>query len=900
MGSDSKKSGGNVQGGGGGGCPIPAEAKKIVQNLKEIVGKNFTDAEIYAVLLDCNMDPDDAVNLLLSQDTFHEVKSKRERRKEVKETQESRSRNNNSASNWGVRLGSEHAAGWTGSTENNYNELGKASYKRENVSAAPSVSSSSSYVYRATGKILNEKPLPHSDSSNADNRRQSTGASDTITSSMQPSSGLQPSWSGVSKGHVSMADIVKMGTQLSKGLQMSSEVSYAPQYDASSNLPHYCIKSSQISTTPDSEMHQDLYSYHPSNVSEIIHESGMTAGQHGFDNKWPVYEHQTAASGSSLFDASGAIDADVYSNQSSLHSDRAYMSRNSQSQELQVSERDVDSQNLNSNYNGSDSAASRQIFVNSSGGASNDDSLKETSSYVSHSHMHNHQEGISNSSDLPFPSYSASFSDDVLSAVSSAAANLQQLNIGRVEPAKPLTEDNSAVVLPIYLQAFAADCSHLSFGTYKSGVASAPIAPISSNSSKSDLEVSAVVDGSSALHWNIRNSGYQDDEQLGFMHDTHRAAADSRKYESQVPSQQEFMKQDIPETTHGDQYMATSSVPDSSNKSTQQSNSNLAYARDPNAMNLPLPNEMLSYAKSIPSPSGLLASTVQSLRARDSSPFLAAQPIPLKYSAAMPSLNSPISMSEVLNSSAYSLHPPASQALPGSNLAKGNVLPQHLSVHPYAQPEMSLRELANMTGYPSMPQSQSYVPSALPQPYPDSSAFHDSRAGMNYNLSQYRSGAAMNSMHLPKGSNAGYGSFVGSSTNLPGSFLHNLSTSHTGTGASYEDLLRSQIKDGNVIPQQQNSGFYGRDFGNSTRTMSALPESAYYNLLGQNPQHAGYQQSQQASQHYETLGGGYPKMYRSRTGTGREQQQQNLGDYTLNDSQDTTSNQFNQIWGHRY
>ncbi|KAK3183415.1 hypothetical protein Dsin_030701 [Dipteronia sinensis] len=302
-----------------------------------------------------------------------------------------------------------------------------------------------------------------------------------------------------------MADIVKRGTPLSKDSQISSEISYAPQHDASSNLPHYCIKSSQISTTPDSEIHQDLYSSHPSNVSGTIHESGMTAGQHGFDNKWSVYEHQTAASGSSLFDASGALDAEVYSNQSSLHSDRAYMSRNSQSQELQVSERDVDSQNLNSNYNGSDSAASRQIFVNSAGGASNDDSLKETSSYVSHSHMHNHQEGISNSSDLPFPSYSASLSDDILSAVSSAAANLQQLNIGREEPAKPLTEDNSAVVLPIYLQAFAADCSHLSFGTYKSGVASAPTATISSNSSKGDLEVSAVVDGSSALHWNIRH-----------------------------------------------------------------------------------------------------------------------------------------------------------------------------------------------------------------------------------------------------------------------------------------------------------------------------------------------------------------------------------------------------------
>ncbi|KAL5795504.1 hypothetical protein ACOSQ2_000324 [Xanthoceras sorbifolium] len=894
MGSDSKNSSGNVQ---GGGSQIPPAAKKIVQNLKEIVGKNCTDAEIYAVLLDCNMDPDDAVHRLLSQDTFHEVKSKRERRKEVKETQESRTRNNNGASNWGVRLGSEHAAGRTVSTENNYNELGKASYKRENGSAAPSVSSSSSYIYRATGKILNEKPLLHSYSSNADSRRQSIGAGDTITSSVQPSSGLQPSWSGVSKGHVSMADIVKRGTPLNKGSQMSSEISYTIQQTPSPNLSHYCIKSYQISSNPDSEMHQDLYSSHPSNVSETIHESGMTAGQHGFDNKWPVIEHLTAASGLSLFDASAASDAEVYSNQCSLRSDRVNLSRNSQLEEPQVSETNVDSQNLNSNCNGFDSAASRHIFVNGAGGASNDDSLKETSSYVSHGHMHKRQEGISNDPDLPFPSHPASLSDSVLSAVSSAAANLQQLNIGKEEPAKPLTEDNSAVVLPNYLQAFAADCSHLSFGTYKSGVASAPSLPTSSTPSKSDLEVSAVVDGSSA-HWKIRNSGYQEDEQLGFLHDTHREAADSRKYESHLPSQPELMKQDIPETTHGNQYMAQSVVPDSSNKNAQQLNSNLTFAIDPNARNLPLPSEMLLYSK--PIPSDLLASTAQSLRVRDTSPILAAQSIPLRYGTAMSSINNPsISMSEVLNSSTYSLSPPASQALPGSNLVKGNYLSQHLSVHPYSQPELSLGELANMTGYLSMPQSQTFVPSALPQAYSDSSAFHDSLAGMNYNPSQYRSGAAMNSMRLPNGSNAGYGSFVGSSANLPGSFLHNLSTSHIGTGTGYDDLLRSQFKDGNVIPHQQNNGFSTWDFGNDSRMTSVLPESAFYSLLGQNPQYAGYLQGQQASQQYESLGG-YPKIYRSRAGIGREQQQQNLGDFTLSDSQGTPSNQLNQNWGHNY
>ncbi|OMO49656.1 UBA-like protein, partial [Corchorus capsularis] len=86
MGSDSKSNGSGRGGGGGagggGGVQIPASVKKVVQNLKEIVDNNCTDSEIYAVLRDCNMDPNDAVQRLLSQDTFHEVKSRRERRKE--------------------------------------------------------------------------------------------------------------------------------------------------------------------------------------------------------------------------------------------------------------------------------------------------------------------------------------------------------------------------------------------------------------------------------------------------------------------------------------------------------------------------------------------------------------------------------------------------------------------------------------------------------------------------------------------------------------------------------------------------------------------------------------------------------------------------------------------------
>jgi hypothetical protein len=45
--------------------PVPQASKKLVQGLKEIV--NRPEAEIYAALRECGMDPDEAVSRLLSQ-----------------------------------------------------------------------------------------------------------------------------------------------------------------------------------------------------------------------------------------------------------------------------------------------------------------------------------------------------------------------------------------------------------------------------------------------------------------------------------------------------------------------------------------------------------------------------------------------------------------------------------------------------------------------------------------------------------------------------------------------------------------------------------------------------------------------------------------------------------------
>ncbi|CAI0378401.1 unnamed protein product [Linum tenue] len=82
--------GGSALGGGGGGparVAIPENARKVIHNIREITGKQHSDEEIYAVLKDCAMDPNETAQKLLYLDTFHEVKRKRERKKESSNVQ---------------------------------------------------------------------------------------------------------------------------------------------------------------------------------------------------------------------------------------------------------------------------------------------------------------------------------------------------------------------------------------------------------------------------------------------------------------------------------------------------------------------------------------------------------------------------------------------------------------------------------------------------------------------------------------------------------------------------------------------------------------------------------------------------------------------------------------------
>ncbi|XP_011085416.1 GBF-interacting protein 1-like isoform X2 [Sesamum indicum] len=62
--------------------PIPGSVKKTIEDIKEITGHNHSEDEIYAMLKECSMDPNETTQKLLLLGTFHEVKKKRDRRKE--------------------------------------------------------------------------------------------------------------------------------------------------------------------------------------------------------------------------------------------------------------------------------------------------------------------------------------------------------------------------------------------------------------------------------------------------------------------------------------------------------------------------------------------------------------------------------------------------------------------------------------------------------------------------------------------------------------------------------------------------------------------------------------------------------------------------------------------------
>jgi len=225
-------------------------------------------------------------------------------------------------------------------------------------------------------------------------------------SSAQLSSGTQAAWSG-GTGHLSMADIVRMGRPRSKGSQ-NMDTSCTPQDVVGSvNSSQYCHKSSCDSSPSPPEMHKCLQCPHPSQVPETIHESGVAASSH---DEWPVFEQQTAAGGLYNFNVSNSSSTDIFSNQSYFYGDGTNSNEDHQLEEVQASDRDAANKNPGSYCAESAFSCRGQENVNTVIGDSHrGDCLLKDKTYDSRSCMDDHCEGNSHGFRLmlifvsPFP-----------------------------------------------------------------------------------------------------------------------------------------------------------------------------------------------------------------------------------------------------------------------------------------------------------------------------------------------------------------------------------------------------------------------------------------------------------------------------------------------------------------
>ncbi|VFQ81579.1 unnamed protein product [Cuscuta campestris] len=835
----SSRRGGNVGGGGGGVAMIPTGSRKMVDSLKEIV-KNHPDSEIYAALKECNMDPNEAVSRLLSQDPFHEVKSKRDKRKENKDAPESRP---HGASSYG--RGSKGSADrYAGRGGSDFALHGKSTsaYKENGFSTTKST--------RITGSVTTRRLPTINDAVDTEKKK----LADDVSPTPQYSSGHQPAWVGV-PGKMSMADIVKMGKPHSKATNGSSNESW-PQANVASHS-----FSQRSSGGPLDE------NWHHSQDDQT-----SPAQQH---DDWPLIEQPSAAARN--YSVPDPPTSQLHPNSSTMEFNRT---SEHQPQFDEVPEAQFnDTDNVNSAGDSpmvSDSLHDRKFVDDNSGGADND--------------LDRYQPSLNHAFD-------GTEVEDADASVSLVAANMQQISIQEEEQVASPERDGPSVVIPEHLQVQAADCLNLSFGSFGSGISATPSGDLASAPVEAHVEdISVDADAPPDGHLTNVSSEYYGDEDLRNATGDilfHRTEAVSENYEQPTDSQPDSLKVEYPEAAaaQSNQYSFPSSKPADYTYENSQS-PNVAFSQSQPSShtknNASFTNAM-GYSSSLPS--NLLTANVHAGRESEHpySPF-SSQAMPPKYNNSVSiSGGSSISMPEqALKAIGLSSTHLTQQSLNGSNIATGPAIHQHLALHPYSQQTLPVGPFTNIISYPYMPQSYTYMPPGFQQPpfAAGNSSYQQSLAAL---LPQYKNSVSVSSLPPPAaGVASGYGGAFGNSGGtVHGSFpLHPSAAPSTSLGI--DDGLSSRYKDINhlmSLQQGDNSGMWVH--GHSSRTMSAPPTNPYYNIQGHNqPPGGGFRQvPQQSSQNHASLG--YPNFYHSQAGISLDhhhhhpQQQQHLRDGSL-------------------
>ncbi|CAL9220637.1 unnamed protein product [Arabidopsis halleri] len=173
----------SISGDGGSRVSIPADLLETIQNIREVTGKQHSDEDIFSVFKECFNDPHETTQKLLFLDTFHEVRSKRERKKEnlVPNTQgRGRTGRRNFASSYTdasrKQFGANHIIGGSGTASsapnNARNDTKPSSIMAPNPISLPSGISNhklqDAIISPVNKGVTEEQPLPKSTSSSED------------------------------------------------------------------------------------------------------------------------------------------------------------------------------------------------------------------------------------------------------------------------------------------------------------------------------------------------------------------------------------------------------------------------------------------------------------------------------------------------------------------------------------------------------------------------------------------------------------------------------------------------------------------------------------------------------------------------------------------------------------
>ncbi|KAJ9563666.1 hypothetical protein OSB04_008826 [Centaurea solstitialis] len=808
----------------------------MVQSLKEIVN-GVPEAEIYSTLKECNMDPNEALIVFYLKftdclDTFHEVKSKREKKKEFKDTTEPRPRGGGSSSTRGGRSGTDRYAGRSGSTQFNSSESGglhgRSTYKRENGTS--SFTASTAPISKAAPRNANWHHTNFSDAQGPENEVPSFSAVDGVSVS-QPSSGYQSAWGA--SGQKSMADIVKMGRPQNKAY-------------STSNPPQQSINQHHV--PPPSEDHAP-------HVPEVHPDYGAAADQYASpDNEWPSIEQPQAVG------VDTHAESAFNSGQSSLPFERSnqylgYETNEVEEQDESCSEEDIEKLQ-------EDTSVTAPLYDN--------DSYGNLDSYHPHDE---HKEVVLllmimmyaimvvlEIEDSVKSVMQLAIIDEGDAPISSVSANIQNLSIQEEKHTEEPEEDAPSVVIPDHLQVHTADCSHLSFGSFGASMNSGFSGPFASRTLMSNVEETPAEP--SVEHSENTNLEYYEDGSARTSESNlvQRTGASAENYDLASASQTAALKQEDPEVMHGNQY----GFPPSTHAHTFNAPQLLNPSQTPAQTQISTPFlNVMQAAHTNSLPSTLLAANGHPVRESDLSysQFSVNQSMPTRYGNSASSISDPsISMAEALKTAGLSSSQPAQHTPAGNAPPTGLNLPQHLAVHPYSQPNLALGPYANMISYPFLPQSYTYMPSGFQPAFAGNSTYHQQLAAI---LPQYKNSVSVSSLP-PQSANvaSGYGSF-GNSTPIPGNYQVNQAAGPAGSTISYEDVLNAHYKDNNqLLSLQQNENSPMWVHGGGSR---GVPASAYYGLQSQNQQQpSGFRQGGQQS--YGGAGLNYQDFFHSQGG----------------------------------